>query len=104
MTRCSVLVSQLFNELFKNNGNRSEMAEKRHNQNYFMEMTTVDGVYDYLMYVGKSRHCLCTVLLTTGRCSVSYSVSCDAKTTAVKNQSDIYSEFKIDLFFFTIPH
>lgn len=53
MTRRSVLVSQLFNELFRNNANRSEMAEKRHNQNYFMEMTTVEGVYDYLMYVGK---------------------------------------------------
>lgn len=48
-----MLVSQLFNELFKNNANRAEMAEKRHNQNYFMEMTTVEGVYDYLMYVGK---------------------------------------------------
>uniref|UniRef100_A0A674NN06 Sorting nexin-14 n=1 Tax=Takifugu rubripes TaxID=31033 RepID=A0A674NN06_TAKRU len=44
---------KLFNELFKNNANRSEMAEKRHNQNYFMEMTTVDGVYDYLMYVAR---------------------------------------------------
>lgn len=52
--RCRfTLVSQLFNELFKNNANRSDMAEKRHNQNYFMEMTTVEGVYDYLMYVGK---------------------------------------------------
>ena len=29
------------------------MTEKRHNQNYFMEMITVDGLYDYLMYVGK---------------------------------------------------
>lgn len=29
------------------------MTEKRHNQNYFMEMITVEGVYDYLMYVGK---------------------------------------------------
>lgn len=48
-----MLVSQLFNELYKNNANRSEMAEKRHNQNYFMEMATVEGVYDYLMYVGK---------------------------------------------------
>lgn len=53
MTWPFMLVSQLFNELFKNNANRSEMAEKRHNQNYFMEMTTVEGVYDYLMYVGK---------------------------------------------------
>lgn len=48
-----VFLSQLFNDLFKNNANRSEMAEKRHNQNYFMEMITVEGVYDYLMYVGK---------------------------------------------------
>uniref|UniRef100_A0A667XN54 Sorting nexin 14 n=1 Tax=Myripristis murdjan TaxID=586833 RepID=A0A667XN54_9TELE len=44
---------KLFNDLFKNNANRSEMAEKRHNQNYFMEMITVEGVYDYLMYVGR---------------------------------------------------
>lgn len=48
-----VFLSQLFNDLFKNNANRSDMAEKRHNQNYFMEMITVEGVYDYLMYVGK---------------------------------------------------
>lgn len=44
---------QLFNDLYKNNANRSELSEKRHNQNYFMEMITVEGVYDYLMYVGK---------------------------------------------------
>ncbi|KAJ8356080.1 hypothetical protein SKAU_G00188740 [Synaphobranchus kaupii] len=42
---------KLFNDLYKNNANRSE--EKRHNQNYFMEMVTVDGMYDYLMYVGR---------------------------------------------------
>ncbi|XP_062379143.1 sorting nexin-14-like isoform X4 [Sardina pilchardus] len=44
---------KLFNELFKNNANRSEISEKKHNQNYFMEMITVEGVYDYLMYVGR---------------------------------------------------
>ncbi|TKS86676.1 Sorting nexin-14 [Collichthys lucidus] len=44
---------KLFNDLFKNNANRSEMTEKRHNQNYFLEMITVEGVYDYLMYVGR---------------------------------------------------
>lgn len=48
-----ILPSKLFNDLFKNNANRSESTEKRHNQNYFMEMAAVDGVYDYLMYVGK---------------------------------------------------
>ncbi|KAG9336159.1 hypothetical protein JZ751_002506 [Albula glossodonta] len=44
---------KLYNELFKNNANRSEATEKKHNQNYFMEMITVEGVYDYLMYVGR---------------------------------------------------
>ncbi|XP_065537375.1 sorting nexin-14 isoform X1 [Lathamus discolor] len=44
---------KLFNELFKNNANRSENTERRQNQNYFMEMMTVEGVYDYLMYIGR---------------------------------------------------
>ncbi|XP_023807498.1 sorting nexin-14 isoform X2 [Oryzias latipes] len=44
---------KLFNDVFKNNANRSETTDKRHNQNYFMEMITVEGVYDYLMYVGR---------------------------------------------------
>ncbi|NXX46542.1 SNX14 protein, partial [Tricholaema leucomelas] len=44
---------KLFNDLFKNNANRSENAERRQNQNYFMEVMTVEGVYDYLMYVGR---------------------------------------------------
>ncbi|XP_029973288.1 sorting nexin-14-like [Salarias fasciatus] len=44
---------KLFNELFKNNANRSELTEKRHNQNCFLEMISVEGVYDYLMYVGR---------------------------------------------------
>ncbi|XP_020496337.1 sorting nexin-14 isoform X1 [Labrus bergylta] len=44
---------KLFNDVFKNNANRSELSEKRHNQNYFMEMINVEGVYDYLMYIGR---------------------------------------------------
>ncbi|XP_061824298.1 sorting nexin-14-like isoform X5 [Nerophis lumbriciformis] len=44
---------KLFNDLFRNNANRSDMVEKRHNLNYFMEILTVDGVYDYLLYVGR---------------------------------------------------
>uniref|UniRef100_A0A5F8H3L3 Sorting nexin-14 n=1 Tax=Monodelphis domestica TaxID=13616 RepID=A0A5F8H3L3_MONDO len=44
---------KLFNDLFKNNANRSENTERKQNQNYFMEMMTVEGVYDYLMYVGR---------------------------------------------------
>ncbi|XP_063765208.1 sorting nexin-14-like isoform X5 [Eleginops maclovinus] len=44
---------KLFNELYKNNANRSELTEKRHNQNYFMEMITVEGLYDYIMFLGR---------------------------------------------------
>ncbi|XP_015265061.1 PREDICTED: sorting nexin-14 isoform X3 [Gekko japonicus] len=44
---------KLFNELYKNNANRAENSERRQNQNYFMEMMTVEGVYDYLMYIGR---------------------------------------------------
>ncbi|XP_061751888.1 sorting nexin-14 isoform X5 [Nerophis ophidion] len=44
---------KLFNDLFRNNANRSDLVEKRHNLNYFMEILTVDGVYDYLLYVGR---------------------------------------------------
>ncbi|XP_018422633.1 PREDICTED: sorting nexin-14 [Nanorana parkeri] len=44
---------KLFNDLYKNNSNRSENAERKYNQNYFMEVMTVEGVYDYLMYLGR---------------------------------------------------
>ncbi|NP_001085023.1 sorting nexin 14 L homeolog [Xenopus laevis] len=44
---------KLFNDLYKNNANRSENTERKHNQNYFMEVMTVEGVYDYLMYIGR---------------------------------------------------
>ncbi|XP_062862890.1 sorting nexin-14-like isoform X3 [Trichomycterus rosablanca] len=44
---------KLFNDLYRNNANRSEATEKRHNQNYFMEMITVEGIYDYLMFLGR---------------------------------------------------
>uniref|UniRef100_A0A2K6TH64 Sorting nexin 14 n=1 Tax=Saimiri boliviensis boliviensis TaxID=39432 RepID=A0A2K6TH64_SAIBB len=44
---------KLFNDLFKNNANRAENTERKQNQNYFMEVMAVEGVYDYLMYVGR---------------------------------------------------
>uniref|UniRef100_A0A667YRU9 Sorting nexin 14 n=1 Tax=Myripristis murdjan TaxID=586833 RepID=A0A667YRU9_9TELE len=44
---------KLLSNLFKNNANLSEGPERRHNQNYFMEMMTVDGMYDCMMYVGR---------------------------------------------------
>ncbi|XP_034383225.1 sorting nexin-14 isoform X1 [Cyclopterus lumpus] len=45
---------KLFNDLFKNNANLSESSEKRHNDNFFLEMVSVDGMYDYMMYVGRT--------------------------------------------------
>ncbi|KAG8444816.1 hypothetical protein GDO86_009826 [Hymenochirus boettgeri] len=44
---------KLFNDLYKNNANRSENTERKHNQNYFMELMTIEGTYDYLMYIGR---------------------------------------------------
>ncbi|XP_070781512.1 sorting nexin-14-like isoform X3 [Enoplosus armatus] len=45
---------KLFNQLFKNNANLSESWEWKHNPNYFLEMVTVDGMYDYMLYVGRA--------------------------------------------------
>ncbi|XP_051500784.1 sorting nexin-14 isoform X2 [Myxocyprinus asiaticus] len=44
---------KLFNELYRNNANLHEGVERKHNQNYFMELMEVDGVYDYMMYIGR---------------------------------------------------
>lgn len=45
---------QLFSDLFRNNANVSDGPERRHNLNYFLEKVSVDGMYDYMMHVGKS--------------------------------------------------
>ncbi|XP_068573612.1 sorting nexin-14-like isoform X2 [Cebidichthys violaceus] len=44
---------KLFNNLFKNNANLSESSERKQNDNFFLEMISVDGMYDYMMYVGR---------------------------------------------------
>ncbi|KAG7220187.1 hypothetical protein INR49_018408, partial [Caranx melampygus] len=45
---------KLFNTLFKNNANLSDTSERRRNNSYsFMELLSVDGMYDYMMYVGR---------------------------------------------------
>ncbi|XP_071323780.1 sorting nexin-14-like isoform X2 [Trachinotus anak] len=44
---------KLFNNLFKNNANLSDCLDRRPNPNYFMELVTVHGMYDYMMYVGR---------------------------------------------------
>ncbi|XP_061602628.1 sorting nexin-14-like isoform X2 [Cololabis saira] len=45
---------KLFTDLYGNNANLSESTDRRHNPNCFMEMITVDGMYDYMMYVGRT--------------------------------------------------
>ncbi|XP_049335470.1 sorting nexin-14 isoform X1 [Astyanax mexicanus] len=44
---------KLFSDLYKNNADQLEIADKKHNQNYFLEVLDLEGVYDYMMYVGR---------------------------------------------------
>ncbi|XP_077075759.1 sorting nexin-14 isoform X2 [Siphateles boraxobius] len=44
---------KLFNEVYRNNANLPEGVERKHNQNYFMEVMEVDGAYDYIMFIGR---------------------------------------------------
>ncbi|XP_076128317.1 sorting nexin-14-like isoform X1 [Alosa pseudoharengus] len=44
---------KLITDLFKNNANLSDTVEKKHNQNYFMEVMSLEGVYDYMMFMGR---------------------------------------------------
>ncbi|XP_035630343.2 sorting nexin-14-like isoform X2 [Oncorhynchus keta] len=44
---------KLFTELYKNNANLPEGLEKKHNRNCFMEVISVEGMYDYMMFMGR---------------------------------------------------
>ncbi|XP_076011106.1 sorting nexin-14-like isoform X2 [Genypterus blacodes] len=44
---------KLFTNLFNNNADLIENAERKSNQNYFTEMVSIEGMYDYMMYVGR---------------------------------------------------
>ncbi|XP_070705059.1 sorting nexin-14-like isoform X3 [Pempheris klunzingeri] len=44
---------KLFTDLYKNNADLSDSADRKHNYNCFMEVVTVDGMYDCMMYVGR---------------------------------------------------
>ncbi|XP_060948054.1 sorting nexin-14-like isoform X1 [Limanda limanda] len=44
---------KLFNHVFQNNANVSESSEKRHNHNCFLELVSVQGMYDCMMHVGR---------------------------------------------------
>ncbi|XP_063757865.1 sorting nexin-14-like isoform X2 [Eleginops maclovinus] len=45
---------KLFTDLFQNNADLSESPERKHNRNCFEETLSVDGMYDYMMYVGRT--------------------------------------------------
>uniref|UniRef100_A0A3Q2PDM5 Sorting nexin 14 n=1 Tax=Fundulus heteroclitus TaxID=8078 RepID=A0A3Q2PDM5_FUNHE len=44
---------KLSNKLYRNNANLPDGPERRDVSNYFLEMMAVDGMYDYMMYVGR---------------------------------------------------
>uniref|UniRef100_A0A8C7M1A2 Sorting nexin 14 n=1 Tax=Oncorhynchus mykiss TaxID=8022 RepID=A0A8C7M1A2_ONCMY len=44
---------KLFTDLYKNNANLPEGLEKKHNRNCFMEVISVEGMYDYMMFMGR---------------------------------------------------
>lgn len=44
---------QLLNELYRNNADLSDAPERKHNSNCFLEKMALDGMYDYMMYVGE---------------------------------------------------
>nr|XP_057942390.1 sorting nexin-14 [Doryrhamphus excisus] len=44
---------RLLNRLFRNNANMAAGAERRQNHNCFLEAVGVEGMYDYMMHVGR---------------------------------------------------
>ncbi|KAI5608472.1 sorting nexin-14 isoform X1 [Silurus asotus] len=44
---------KLNNELYKNNAAHVDTMDKKHKQNYFFEPMELEGVYDYMMFVGR---------------------------------------------------
>ncbi|XP_035986313.1 sorting nexin-14 isoform X2 [Fundulus heteroclitus] len=44
---------KLSNKLYRNNANLPDGPDRRDISNYFLEMMAVDGMYDYMMYVGR---------------------------------------------------
>ncbi|XP_034018325.1 sorting nexin-14 isoform X2 [Thalassophryne amazonica] len=44
---------KLSSSLFKNTTDLSESSERRRNRNCFTDVVSVDGMYDYMMYVGR---------------------------------------------------
>ncbi|KAI4899634.1 hypothetical protein NFI96_014634 [Prochilodus magdalenae] len=44
---------KLFTQLYKDNAGQPDSMDRRQNQNYFLEVMDLEGVYDYMMYVGR---------------------------------------------------
>ncbi|TSL47585.1 Sorting nexin-14 [Bagarius yarrelli] len=47
------LIKELHNNLYKNNADQADSTDRKHKQNYFLERMELEGVYDYMMYVGR---------------------------------------------------
>ncbi|KAL0967299.1 hypothetical protein UPYG_G00250460 [Umbra pygmaea] len=45
--------NRFLTDLYQNNANLPEGLDKMHNKNYFMEMISVEGMYDYMMFLGR---------------------------------------------------
>ncbi|KAF4092164.1 hypothetical protein AMELA_G00017740 [Ameiurus melas] len=44
---------KLYNALYKNNADQADSMDRKRKQNYFLERMELEGVYDYMMYVGR---------------------------------------------------
>uniref|UniRef100_A0AAY5EA23 PX domain-containing protein n=1 Tax=Electrophorus electricus TaxID=8005 RepID=A0AAY5EA23_ELEEL len=45
--------AKLYNDLYKNNADQPDSTNRKYKQNFFMEVMEMEGVYDYMMYVGR---------------------------------------------------
>ncbi|XP_061757406.1 sorting nexin-14-like isoform X1 [Nerophis ophidion] len=44
---------RLNNKLYRNNGNMAAGAERQHQYNCFLEAVSIDGMYDYMLHIGR---------------------------------------------------
>ncbi|XP_062857201.1 sorting nexin-14 isoform X2 [Trichomycterus rosablanca] len=44
---------KLDNDLYNSNADQTDSMDRKQNQNYFLERMELEGVYDYMMYVGR---------------------------------------------------
>ncbi|XP_076872480.1 sorting nexin-14 isoform X2 [Brachyhypopomus gauderio] len=50
--------AKVHNDLYKNNANQPDSMNRRSKQNFFLELMELQGVYDYMMYIGRVVFCM----------------------------------------------